>query len=262
MSNLILADIMKACQDTVDPYTQRVRKRFVSAWIISPVGAGKTSYALNTGAGVVASSTPTKDDWNTALAATYLSVEEIFNCMGKAIEQRQRIPFLILDDAGFWLHKLTWWKAEKVAFMSFFQFVRTVCSAIIFTSPVDELPKPMRKMINYRVIIQPLDWESAREKLQGKKINIDTTVERLKAEGRNPYLWNLARGYQLNVLPSFYQRIRRSFFDLYPNDMPATVYDDYENRRLPTVEQAFKEWKQELKGGKGGIVEKLAKTAS
>lgn len=260
--NLVLSSIMKDCQDIVDPYTQRVRKRFASAWIISPVGAGKTSYGLNVTAGVFAESTPTINDWKKAFAATFLSVDEIFNYMGKAIEHRQRIPILVLDDAGFWLHKLTWWKAEKVAFMSFFQFVRTVCSAIIFTSPVDELPKPMRKMINYRVLIQPLDWESAKEKLERGKANIDEVVEKLKEEGRNPYLWNLAKGYRLNVLPSFFQRIKRSFYDLYPNDIPAIIYDEYEERRLPTVEDAFKEWKKELRGKTEEIKGKLAESST
>ena len=74
---------------------------------------------------------------------------------------------------------------------------------------------------------------------------MDEVVERLKSEQRNPYLWNLAKGYRLNVLPSFYQRVRRGFIDMYPNDLPGEIYDKYEDKRLPSVRMAFKIWKEE-----------------
>jgi len=253
---LILADYIRRCQDETDPVTKRVRKRFLAAWVFSPLGAGKTSYALNVGAHVFHDGSdpiPPVDAWHRALSHLYLNVTELIKIMEQAIEQRQRIPYLILDDAGYWLHKLTWWEREKVAFMSFFQFMRTACCAIIFTSPVDELPKPMRKLINFRIRVEPITWEEARGYLSRSGHDTREIRRMLREQGRNPDYWNKATGYYHNVMPSFKSRIKKRFVDVYPLDMPAEIYDRYEyDMRYPSVQEAFRRWKQSYQEAKRG----------
>jgi len=106
----------------------------VTAYVFGEFGFGKTSYALWTAYEVLG-------DWGKVLKHLFFEPEEAIEVMGKAIESGERLPIIIMDDAGLWLDKLTWWEEDKVAFMEFFNLIRSVAAGVIFTTPSEELPK-------------------------------------------------------------------------------------------------------------------------
>ena len=227
---------------------------YVSAGVIGEMGIGKTSYALHVASEIYG--------WDKALQYLFFKPQDAVRVMRKALDSGKRIPLLIMDDAGFWLSKLTWWEEHKVVFMDFYNLIRTVCASIIFTCPGDELPKVMRKKMYFRITISPLHKNRVIQLLE--KIP-KRELEVLRSEGRDIRYWNIAKGYKLQTLPSYMQYVRSLFEDIYPLHYPKHIYLKYEEMRrvfvrealekavkrlCPSVLPLFNDWMKILKRGK------------
>ena len=202
----------------------------IVAYVYGNFGTGKTSYALWTAYEVLG-------DWDKVLRYLFFSPGEAAAVMKRAIVNRRRLPIVIMDDAGLWLDRMTWWESEKIAFMKFFNLIRSVTASIIFTTPTEELPKQILKKSMIRVQVEPVSRDDA-AKVLGKEA-VDAVLDAASRFGVSSRL-AVATGYVVRTLPSFMQLVSKQFYDLYPLHYP--VYEKYETKRHRALRQYFEKW--------------------
>jgi len=210
------------------------KKGVITAYVYGDFGYGKTAYALWAAYEVLGS-------WDKVLNYLVFSPRDALNILADAVYGEKRLPILILDDAGLWLGKLTWWEDDKVAFMEFFNLVRSVATGVIFTSAADELPKPIRNKAFFRINVTPASFEEVEEVFRSEE-ELDETLEYLESLGIDPYQWSKATGYKLKTLPSFFQYPKKKFVDYFPQEYP--IYEEYEKKRKVAIIEAYEKWKE------------------
>lgn len=209
----------------------------ITAYIFNDFGFGKTSYAMWVAYQIYG-------NWDDVLKYLCFDPEEAIQHFRNVIKTKKRIPVIIMDDAGLWLDKQTWWEPSKIAFYKFFNLIRSLVGGILFTSASDDLPKPIRKKCFFRIRVEPIDdadgiiTEDMRKLCRKFKIN--------------DKLWCRARGYKLKTLPNFLQFTETEFDDYYPMHYP--IYEKYEKKRFRALEKAFKRWEEEAT--KKGVAER------
>lgn len=206
----------------------------ISAYIYGDFGYGKTSYALWTAYEVLGR-------WNRVLDYLFFDPFEAVKVMERAIRKGRRLPIIIMDDAGLWLDKMTWWESSKVAFMEFFNLIRSVTAGIIFTTPSEELPKQILNKSFFRIAITPISIQKVMSMGRNVYEKVMELVERFGLEER----FCLATGYKLKTLPSFYSIVKKEFYDVYPQWYP--VYKQYTRKRRKALKIYFERWRSRLK---------------
>ncbi|MEB3786544.1 MAG: hypothetical protein GSR75_00355 [Desulfurococcales archaeon] len=201
----------------------------ITAYVFGEFGYGKTSYALWNAYEIYGS-------WEKALSHLYFKPEDVIKDIGKAIKTGKRIPLIIMDDAGLWLDKLTWWEESKIRFMELFNLIRSVAAGVIFTTPSEELPKQILNKAFFRIKIEPADPGS--DEVAGQ------TAEYARRAGLKP-LVSKAIGYRLKTLPSFMKIVRKTYIDYYPTHYP--VYEEYEKKRKAALSFYFDRLKESVK---------------
>jgi len=151
----------------------------VIAYVYGPMGYGKTSYALWTAYEVLG-------DWDKVLDHLFFDLDEALDFMYRHIMRGRRIPIMILDDAGFFLNRLTWWEKPKVEFMELFNLARSIAASIIFTSPTEEIPRQLLSKTNFRVSVRPL----TEEEMQKRRMASRSLLRLLSEFGLDP-MWLL-----------------------------------------------------------------------
>jgi len=193
----------------------------VIAYVYGPMGYGKTSYALWTAYEVLG-------DWDKVLDHLFFDLDEALDFMYKHVMRGRRIPVMILDDAGFFLNRLTWWEKPKVEFMELFNLARSIAASIIFTSPTEEVPRQLLSKTNFRVNVRPL----TEEEMQSENV---LEVSKIAQEfGLEPFV-AVAKGYRLNVLPSFMKIVQKEYIDYYPLYYP--VFEEYNKIRMKYIKR-------------------------
>jgi len=205
----------------------------VVAYIYGPMGYGKTSYALWTAYEVYGS-------WDKVMDYLYFSLSDAIDLMLKYVEKGRRIKLLILDDAGFYINKLTWWEKDKVRFMELINLARTITAGIVFTSPSAELPRQILSKSNYRISVRPLELEEIKTSKHAQE-SLEVARKYKLEEGGIA----IAKGYQLITLPSFFKIVRKEFIDYYPLWYP--IYEEYQKIRFRYVKMKLKEIKESMK---------------
>jgi hypothetical protein len=201
----------------------------VIAYVYGPMGYGKTSYALWTAYEVLG-------DWDKVLKYTFFDLDDAINIMWRHVKKNERIPIMILDDAGFFLNRLTWWERDKVEFMELLNLARSIAAGIIFTSPSHEIPRQILSKTNYRVSVRPLEPHEV--------MKSDAAIEVLKLTktlGLSEYV-AMAKGYQLVVLPSFSKLVKKEYIDYYPLHYP--VFEKYTKLRMAHIREKLKELRE------------------
>lgn len=217
---MFLADVIRGCMET---------NGFASVYVYGEMGHGKTSYALWLASEVVG--------WDKALDHLFFDPVNAIKKLREAHRRRERLPLMVLDDAGLWLQKQTWWEKPKVAFMALYNVIRSLTASIVFTSPVDDLPKPIRKKAFFRVSVQRAPLEEAKRWLGDPGYNEMKLF--LEANGCDPRLWCIAKTYRLKTLPTFHQRVKRYSGDYYPLHYPRDVWKRYEEKRWKAIDAAL-----------------------
>ena len=212
----------------------------VTAYVYGEFGYGKTSYALWTGYEVLGS-------WSKVLDYLFFSPGEAVRVMGRAVERGERLPIIIMDDAGLWLDRLTWWEADKVAFMEFFNLIRSVAAGVIFTAPSEELPRQVIRKCFFRVSVKPA-YKDTIVKYVGTE-GYEALLNVANQFGVKP-VFNMAVGYRLKMLPSFMEYIKKEFYDFYPLQYPNSVYEAYKEKRQSAVRLYFGRWRARVEGSK------------
>jgi hypothetical protein len=193
----------------------------VIAYVYGPMGYGKTSYALWTAYEVLG-------DWDKVLDHMFFELDEALDFMYRHIIRGKRIPVMILDDAGFFLNRLTWWEKPKVEFMELFNLARSIAAGIIFTSPTEEIPRQLLSKTNFRISVRPLTEE---EMQSGNALEVSKIA---KEFGLEPFV-AVAKGYRLNVLPSFMKIVQKEYIDYYPLYYP--VFEEYNRIRMRYIKK-------------------------
>lgn len=207
----------------------------VTAYVYGEMGAGKTSYALWVAKEVLG-------DWNKSLDHLFFRPEEAINAVVRAVNQNRKLPIIIMDDAGTWLDRMTWWEREKVSFMKFFNLIRSVAHAIIFTTPSEELPKQILNKCFVRINVRRTTYEEL-ESIYGDISGLTKTAEEY---GVKP-VFSLAVGYVVKTLPSFIQQVRKEFYDVFPTHYPDNIFKKYEVKRRKAINILLKEWEFSMK---------------
>lgn len=209
----------------------------ITAYVYGDFGYGKTSYALWTAHKVLGS-------WDKVLNYLFFDPKDAIKMMEKAIKCGERMKVIIMDDAGLWLDRLTWWEKDKVEFMNFFNLIRSVSAGVIFTTPTQELPKQIIRKCMFRVNVRPSNEEEIINVLGSEGLNdLKNTVRKYGLKE----MFNVAIGYKLKTLPSFNELVRKEFYDFYPLHYP--IHEDYEEKRRKALRKYFELWKESVEGG-------------
>lgn len=194
---------------------------FISAFVYGPQGIGKTSYCLHVAADVYGS-------WDAALNHLFFDPLEAIERMLSVIEDMEsgeredRIKVLIMDDAGTWLSKTSWWEESKQEFAELFDLIRTACSCVIFNSPANNIIKRISDEIMLRVKVTKINAEM-NEMLKNLGYSVDAEKHRV------------ATLYQHRLTPMFKGYIRKEAYDVFPLHYP--VHDEYRRIRLRVVKE-------------------------
>ena len=206
---------------------------FISIMGIGYMGVGKTSYALHVAKEVYGG-------WEHALDYLFFDVDPALDLIYKLAfdEDGKRIPLIIFDDAGLWLSRLEWWREDIKRFIELYNVIRSLFSAVIYTTPSKDLPGPILSKIQLRVTFKSISNGEAKQRLGLDDMHWRDLKGLLKLRGQNPDLWNLARGYTLHQLPSFMSFVKKRFEDVYPLHYPKDIYMKYEEKRREAVKRA------------------------
>ncbi len=192
---------------------------FVSAFVYGPQGVGKTSYCLHVAADVYGS-------WDLALKHLYFDPTDAIGAMLDKIEAlergetEERIKVMIMDDAGVWLSKSTWWEESKQEFGELFDLIRSACSCVIFNSPGDNIVKRVSNEIMFRIRVTKINAEMC-EVLRNAGYKVD------------PERHRLAVIYSHNLTPKFQSYVKKEAYDIFPLHYP--VHEEYRRIRLRFV---------------------------
>jgi hypothetical protein len=211
----------------------------IVAYVYGNMGFGKTSYALWTAYELLG-------DWGLVLDHLFFDLDRAIDAMYSAVNKNRRLPIMILDDAGYYLNRITWWERDKVLFMEIFNLARTMAAGILFTTPTHEIPRQIAAKSNYRVSVRPLadgeDSEAAAEACR-------------TAEAFNlPCYVSIAKGYRLTVLPSFMKIVKKEYLDYYPLYYP--IFDRYQKMRMRAIKRKLQEIRSERAEKRQEIFEK------
>ena len=178
---------------------------FTSAFIYGPQGVGKTTYAMKVLYHIYGS-------WDEALKHTYFTLDELRPVLEQAVEERQRLRAILLDDAGISLQKLEWYSKPSIWFGKLFNLARSVAGGIIFTSvEASDIIKYVRDKVSLRVQIRRLGPNRAK-----------------------------AVGYRLYYLPDLTPHIKRYFRDDFTLELPTFVRSTYEEKRHETLKKLMR----------------------
>ena len=201
---------------------------FLSALVFGPQGIGKTSYTLHVAHEVYG-------DWDLALDHLFFNPLDAIDLLEKALDESKRIPLIIMDDAGLWLGKSQWWESGKVEFAEFFDIIRTICSAVIFTTPSDNLMSRLSKEIMLRVKIHCIDS------------NLYKQFKKQGLEDVDPKTWRVAKIYRFSLSPLFQPIVKKHAFDVFPLFYPDDVKKKYDKKRVEAIKHKLSKVKVSLK---------------
>jgi hypothetical protein len=230
------------------------RDGVVTAYVYGDFGSGKTSYALWVAYEVLGS-------WDQALKHLFFSPREAALAMRRALEKGRRLKIIIMDDAGLWLDRTTWWEEDKILFGQFFNLIRSVAAGVIFTTPAQELPRSILRRCLFRVSVRPTGAEEILSK--GGPGLLESLRARCGEHGLEE-VYSVATGYQLRMLPTFLEFAKKEYYDFFPLHYP--VYREYSAKRRRALKLYFERWAESLKPkeeqeGRRKLLEEAAKMA-
>ncbi len=190
------------------------RYDFVSAFIIGPQGAGKTTYALLILHEVYG-------DWDKVLQHTYFDPREALPKFKDVLSSGERIPAILFDDAGLHLSKYLISSSREGFHLvrlinGLVNLMRTLVAGVIYTSPDMDILKELRKKA--WIIGEP------------------TAPHGVKDPSR------IVKLYRKRIAPSGKVYIHKLGYDAYDlRDLPTDVRREYEEKRRAAMEPLIEE---------------------
>jgi hypothetical protein len=231
------------------------RDGVVTAYVYGDFGSGKTSYALWVAYEVLGS-------WDQALKHVFFSPREAALAMRRALEKGRRLKIIVMDDAGLWLDRTTWWEEDKILFGQFFNLIRSVAAGVIFTTPAQELPRSILRRCLFRVSVRTTGSEEILSK--GGPGLLESLRARCGEHGLEE-VYSVATGYRLRMLPTFLEFAKKEYYDFFPLHYP--VYREYSAKRRRALKLYFERWaeslkpKEEAREGRRKLLEEAEKMA-
>jgi len=177
---------------------------FVSAFIYGSQGEGKTTYAMHVLRYVYG-------DWENALRYVFMDTKPLILTLKEAHDRGERIPAVLIDDAGKSLIKYSWGERGSIAFATLYNLMRSVCSGVLFTSvEATDIIKFVRDKVQFRVHVRRVSPEES-----------------------------VAVGYKVSYSPLLEPYVRRYFVDRYSLRLPESVRERLEAIRRESVEETL-----------------------
>jgi hypothetical protein len=207
----------------------------VTAYVYGDFGSGKTSYALWVAYELLG-------DWDAVLRHLFFSPREAAKAMKACIDKGKRMKIIIMDDAGLWLDRSTWWEEDKVMFSQFFNLIRSIAAGVVFTTPAQELPRSILRRCAFRVNVRPTGSE---EILSKGGLGLLESLRARCGEYGLREVYSIATGYRMRMLPSFFEFAKKEYYDFFPLHYP--VYEKYSEKRRKAVKHYFERWTASLR---------------
>jgi len=105
--------------------------------IYGALGKGKSAYAIKTGVQLLQHvyGYSEAEAWNRVKDFIIFHPQQFFEKV-KAMDESERLPFIIWDDAGLWLSALDWYDPFLKAFSKYLNVARTMFASFILTTPM------------------------------------------------------------------------------------------------------------------------------
>jgi len=154
---------------------------YFTALILGWQGAGKTTYALKTCAAIY-------EDWWLALDYLVFFPNRLLRLLKKANDRGEKIPCIIVDDAGIWLSKYVYFTKEGKRLITWMDRIlnmaRTLCNCIIFTTVYEfDLPKPVREKAKVICEVQRISENESRIIIKQRNLYgkiVETYIDRMR----------------------------------------------------------------------------------
>ena len=186
---------------------------YLQLFVFGEQGVGKTTYACLTAFQVYR-------DWDKVLKHLFFHPQPALAKLKETFKGGRRIPLIIFDDAGIYLSKYTHLAVKggytvTLNINRVFNFMRTLCSTVILTSPTPDILKDLREKSWFNAIVRPHPERSE----PWRQAVILKRFPSLKGE---TWLENVGE-------------------DSFPLKLPNDVYREYERKRNEAAEKILKD---------------------
>lgn len=197
-------------------------------------GSGKTTLALKIGAYYLFNFKKNKPSYRQALKYTVFDPFDVLNIILKHLEQRKKVPIIIMDDAGSWLSKFVR-TLDKTAFLEFYNLLRSSVNTLIFTD-IWSIDKYIRDTVKIRALVRKIP----QSQYENYGIPRDTRVE-----------WSIASLYAVQL--TINGPVKKKLTEIiYPLELPDYVRRAYEEeRRKYTTQLAIRVFKRMVSSKSG-----------
>jgi hypothetical protein len=201
------------------------RDGFISALVFGKQGNGKTTYALIT-AKEVYEKLGYENPWETALDRLYFELPESLPLLKQAFYERSKIPVIIFDDASIWFSKYYWYTDVQKAFFKIYALIRTLVTAVIFTTP------------------SPNDISFFLREKSWKKIKITRNGVETKGPKkgvRRARAWLYKSDFKRDSNGDFKTAVEKEAVDDFYLEIPDEIFKKYMEKRYKAIERLFTE---------------------
>lgn len=189
------------------------------AYIFGEIGVGKTSYALYTAHEIYG-------NWKEPLEWLFFDIKDLLPRLSERFLKGERVPLIIIDDAGLWANRMYWWELPVKEFTKLFNVIRSMAGGVIFTSPSDEIPRQLIKKVKYRIFVS-------------------------RAGSKDGTPLSRAIIYDQYILPDFRPVVKKVAEEIFPTHYP--VYEEYAKKRNTAITTKLKEMESMIELYKKGV---------
>jgi hypothetical protein len=201
------------------------RDGFISALVFGKQGNGKTTYALIT-AKEVYEKLGYEKPWQVALDRLYFELPESLPLLKQAFYERSKIPVIIFDDASIWFSKYYWYTDVQKAFFKIYALIRTLVTAVIFTTPSPN---------DISFFLREKSWK----KIKITKNGVET--KGVKKGVRRARAWLYKSDFKRDSNGDFKTAVEKEAVDDFYLEIPDEIFNKYMEKRYKAIERLFTE---------------------
>lgn len=201
------------------------RDGFVSVLVFGKQGNGKTTYALIT-AKEIYEKLGYENPWQIALDRLYFELQEPLPLLKHAFYERKKIPIIIFDDASIWFSKYYWYTDIQKAFFKLYALIRTLVTAVIFTTPSPN---------DISFFLREKSWK----KIKITRNGVET--KGVKKGVRRARAWVHKSDFKKGSNGDFKTAAEKEAVDDFYLEIPNEIFNRYMEKRYKAIESLFSE---------------------